>query len=98
MDKASRPELLYVKEFVLVSLFALVHWALTVGGLTVCLSQGGMESSVVEFAQEQMAAHDTGAKRFKPLMVLKAKKGKTASGVALARKPGRGTLLDSPNP
>ncbi|KAL3159953.1 hypothetical protein ABBQ38_010341 [Trebouxia sp. C0009 RCD-2024] len=49
----------------------------------------GIEDSLVELAQQQKAAHDISAKRFRPLMVLKAKKGRAAPRATLSQKPYR---------
>ncbi|KAL3157931.1 hypothetical protein ABBQ32_012333 [Trebouxia sp. C0010 RCD-2024] len=49
----------------------------------------GVEDSLVELAQQQKAAHDISAKRFRPLTVLKAKKGKAILRATLAQKPYR---------
>lgn len=56
------------------------------------LTQAGVNDAAKEYAQQQLAALDV-RKRFKPLTVLKANKGKAAPGVTLAQRPTRGTYL-----
>lgn len=56
------------------------------------LTQAGVNDVANDYAQQQLAALDV-RKRFKPLTVLKANKGKAAPGVTLAQRPTRGTYL-----
>lgn len=57
------------------------------------LTQAGVNDVASEYAQQQLAALDV-RKRFKPLTVLKANKGKAAPGVTLAQRPTRGNSCD----
>lgn len=56
------------------------------------LTQAGVNDVATDYAQQQLAALDV-RKRFKPLTVLKANKGKAAPGVTLAQRPTRGTCV-----